>query len=64
MLVLKLAATLTDESLDVFEHGVGKLSLPNQSVSTTSLHRRAINEKVRLYTQETDHSFCCTGNGA
>jgi hypothetical protein len=50
-LVLELTATLTDESLNMFEHLVGKLFAKSERAHADDFHSsgKAINEKVRLY---------------
>lgn len=50
-LVLELTAILTDESLNMFEHLVGKLFAKSERAHAKQFHAsgKAINEKVRLY---------------
>ena len=52
-LALELAATLTDEALNMFDHLVGKLFKKTERAHAAEFHNsgRAINEKVRLYAQ-------------
>jgi TnpA family transposase len=50
-LVLELAATLTDEALNMFEHLVGQLFKKSERAHAEQFHAsgKSINEKVRLY---------------